>query len=328
MQQSEYTQAQLEKAIENIIDGSKIVAIKINHHDLTKSSDFDLVKSSVEEFDTLQIAIYNDNNSETQIGTGIGNVLLLNNVYSIEYIFNGILYTINLGADWETSTIEQVFRLDEEPLGIVKIWTSNELPAGYKMCDGSELDQEEYADLYAVIGDTYNTCNDCTDTPFVTAEGKFRIPDLRCRFIVGYDAYSNNGETRPLEPEYSVLGSTGGEKKHLLTKDESGLKAHNHTAQVTIEQAGEHDHLWLGDDQLQYFVAISGGEKVRSANGYDAKSDVSADNNSAVYTTGTAGKHSHSASATVNNVEGQDATEAHENRPPFYTLMYIIKVSY
>lgn len=53
-------------------------------------------------------------------------------------------------------------------------WTS--APTGWVACDGSQLSTSTYSALYAVIG-----------TTFGSGSGTFAVPDLRGRFIRGWD---------------------------------------------------------------------------------------------------------------------------------------------
>lgn len=64
------------------------------------------------------------------------------------------------------------------PVGSIIPFGSNNIPTGYLMCDGSEVFKTDYADLYKVIGNSFGTSTDTT---------KFKLPDLRNRFIQGAD---------------------------------------------------------------------------------------------------------------------------------------------
>lgn len=62
------------------------------------------------------------------------------------------------------------------PIGTIISYASTTLPIGFLLCDGSEISKTDYADLYIVIGNKFGTATDTT---------KFRLPDLRNRFIQG-----------------------------------------------------------------------------------------------------------------------------------------------
>lgn len=62
------------------------------------------------------------------------------------------------------------------PVGVVQAYAGNTTPDGWLLCDGSAISRTDYAELYAVIGDTYGA-GDGTTT--------FNLPDLADKFIQG-----------------------------------------------------------------------------------------------------------------------------------------------
>lgn len=158
------------------------------------------------------------------------------------------------------------------PLGIVQLWAGRTVPDGYALCDGRQLSIKEYPDLYNTLGTTFNNAYSANGTKYTTTSGFFRLPDLRGRFIVGYD---------DTDSEYNKYGNTGGEKKHTLTIEE--MPAHSHR-----------------------YTIYSPGSQNRQR--YSQKSNRDSDNDEQRTT----------------NSTGDNA--AHENRPPYYTLAYIMKV--
>ena len=115
--------------------------------------------------------------------------------------------------------------------------------------------------------------------------------DLRGRFIVGYN---------PSDTDYDNIGKTGGAKNVALTVDE--MPAHNHP--ISMGNAGYHRHhghvIEASDDWL------SGGEH------------SSPNSTSRPGYTDYAGAHTHSIS-----MQPVGGGNAHENRPPYYTLAFI-----
>nr|DAU92428.1 MAG TPA: tail collar domain [Caudoviricetes sp.] len=71
------------------------------------------------------------------------------------------------------------------PIGTIIPFGSNNIPVGYLICDGSEVLKTNYPELYGVIGNSFGTVTDST---------KFKLPDLRNKFIQG--ANSNTGEIK------------------------------------------------------------------------------------------------------------------------------------
>jgi microcystin-dependent protein len=80
------------------------------------------------------------------------------------------------------------------PVGAILMWSGalNNIPAGWVLCDGRTV-------------------------------GAVKTPDLRGRFVVGYDQTNS---------DYNGIGKTGGEAKHTLTIAE--MPAHSHTGNTGI----------------------------------------------------------------------------------------------
>jgi microcystin-dependent protein len=138
------------------------------------------------------------------------------------------------------------------PRGAILMWSGNpaQLPKGWVLCDSQN-----------------------------------GTPDLRSRFIVGYD---------PRHADNKTMGKTGGEDQHALTTAE--MPSHNHG------QSGNHTHsLWASGHGWAFRVVQTG--------------DTRAKNDSHTVYTSSNGAHTHAS-------EGGGAP--HENRPPYYVLAYIM----
>jgi microcystin-dependent protein len=150
--------------------------------------------------------------------------------------------------------------LKEESTGFVKMWSGrvDRIPEGYMLCNGDTVTTAQYPELAYSLGKE--------------TEESFTLPDLRKRFVVGYD---NSAEG------YSAIGVTGGEEKITLTIEQ--MPNHTHSVEFVDEK-------WGDNANSRPFPNPAG------TSGYTAQ------------TTSTGG--------------GQ----AHENRPPYYVLAYVIKV--
>ena len=62
------------------------------------------------------------------------------------------------------------------PVGCVQAYAGNTLPTGWLLCDGSAVSRTDYADLYAVVGDTYGAGDGSTT---------FNLPNLVDKFVEG-----------------------------------------------------------------------------------------------------------------------------------------------
>ena len=132
---------------------------------------------------------------------------------------------------------------------------------------------------------------------WVLCNGSNSTPDLRNRFVVGA------GST------YAVNDTGGADSVSLST---ANLPAHNHSfsGTGTTNTTGAHVH-------------ASGWYGPRGASG---EASVFATNNAGYpsVNTGSAGSHSHTVSVSGTTDNTGDGT-AHENRPPYYALAYIMK---
>ena len=126
--------------------------------------------------------------------------------------------------------------------------------------------------------------------------GSNGTPDLRGRFVVGY---SNN------DSDYDV-GDTGGAKDVILSAAQMPNHAHYFSTTTT---GGNHVHQYID----QYVVINNGYRPWPASNNDCAQRNIN---------TSGSGSHSHTITGTTNQ-EGGGA--AHENRPPYYALCYIMK---
>ena len=150
-------------------------------------------------------------------------------------------------------------------IGLIQLWSGSGVPEGYVLCDGSQVSIAEYPELYKAIGDKYNTAS--------TKAGYISVPDLRGRFVVGYD---------PSNQDYNTIGNMGGEALVTLTLDQ--IPPHSH--KITFKE-----EKWGDNANNRPFPNHTGPNS-----GYTA------------YTQPTGGG------------------SAHENRPPYYVLAYVMKI--
>ena len=139
------------------------------------------------------------------------------------------------------------------------------------------------------------------------------VPDLKGRFIVGWGKSSN-------ETTNYKINDTGGEETHTLSKDE--MPGHSHGNKV--DSAGKHRHFIFRKDVAARNPMTNNNNNAPAVQGtiggykeYVIGDSGRSDANSG-RTTET-GNHSHRI-----NKEGGD--KAHENRPPYHALVYIMKL--
>lgn len=156
---------------------------------------------------------------------------------------------------------ERINALKGEETGFVKMWSGrvDRIPEDYKLCNGDVVTTAQYPELAYSLGKE--------------TEQSFALPDLRKRFIVGYD--------NAVESGYNSMWETGGVEKVTLTVDQ--MPAHTHKIEFVDEK-------WGDNANSRPFPNPAG------SSGYSA--DTTSSGNS----------------------------EAHENRPPYFVLAYVIKV--
>jgi microcystin-dependent protein len=179
------------------------------------------------------------------------------------------------------------------PAGVIMMWngTVNTIPTGWNLCDGSN-----------------------------------GTPDLRGLFVVGAGGAYN-------------VAATGG--SNSVTLSESQMPVHTHTQQGTfasntvaahshaVSDPG-HRHNFIGGNAYgspgTYYVAYAAGAGETVV--YNAPGSITPSQTG--ITLGSAGAHAHTVAisgATTSAGGTSGTTQAHENRPPFYALCYIQKVS-
>jgi microcystin-dependent protein len=137
-------------------------------------------------------------------------------------------------------------------------------------------------------------------------DGTNGTPNLRDRFIVGA------GST------YAV-GATGGAAS--VTLDATQMPAHSHTITATATSAGDHTHAVYDPGHAHSYTTVAGVGTIAGGLGVS----LTGASTSAALTgisLGSAGTHTHTISASASTTGGG---LAHENRPPYYALAYIMK---
>ncbi len=203
---------------------------------------------------------------------------------------DGVHGSQQLTPDQPMTTVPYAFRVDNPiPRGVIVMWSGSvaTIPTGWALCDGTN-----------------------------------GTPDLRGSFIVGYD---------PADTDYNVIGSRGGEKRHVLSKSE--MPVHNHTASVSSvaptnnvnwpSADGEHHHKLdntYRDKSLAQGWDIGAGNNPGGATGWRVNVASTESGHKHNFTV-TEAPHSHTVT-----IASEGGGSAHENRPPYYVLCFIMKL--
>ncbi len=169
------------------------------------------------------------------------------------------------------------------PKGVINMWSGSlsDIPYGWALCDGTN-----------------------------------GTPDLRGRFIVGYN---------PNDTDYNAIGKAGGAKLVTLTK--SHMPTHDHGGKLTTTSNGNHVHSvndYYFSESNSQFKGVDGKYDLGKNNETIGSNGTDYDNRYLYYrthNTNSNGSHTHSVTLT-----SQGSNQPHENRPPYYTLAYIMKI--
>lgn len=133
-------------------------------------------------------------------------------------------------------------------------------------------------------------------------------PDLRGRFIVSYD--ERTGGTLPAfsDATYNTINNSGGSKEVTLTVAQ--MPAHNHGGATGTN--GNHSHTIPGYDNAGWAFPVARRADNRDGGGNFVPPD-------GFIPTNTTGNHSHT-------IPSQGGDLAHENRPPYFVLAFIMRV--
>lgn len=136
------------------------------------------------------------------------------------------------------------------PIGAIMPFAGSTAPAGYLLCDGSEISIGTYSSLFAVLGYTYK------NAAFLIGNNTFALPDLRGRFALGRDNM-DNGQNVPDKNDPSILIDAGGGPANRVTDtsaDIVGQGSGNEETTLSVANLPDHQHN-LSTGAGQYYAA-------------------------------------------------------------------------
>lgn len=201
---------------------------------------------------------------------------------------------------------DEIARLKSEicPIGTIQAFAYNSIPFGWMLCDGHSELIAEYPKLYELIGNTYGG----------DGATSFCVPDLRGRFIRGYD---NSGKID--------------KGRKFGSKQEDSFQSHLHDFDVSMVQLskdGRHYHpLWCNEYDTVYDISgLASSDKAKrmcypSNEGGSGKTDLGP----------YAGEHSHEftlSGSPISSPKQEGSTPLNsgkETRPKNIAMLYCIK---
>ena len=132
------------------------------------------------------------------------------------------------------------------PIGTILPFAGANVPFGYLLCDGAEVERLKYPDLYDIISTTYGTPTLGFDT--------FVLPDLRGRFPLGRDNM-DNGEQVPTDSGAFVdAGGGNADRVAGTAADNLGGSGGQSTNSLSLINLPDHEHNMQGSTGEQYFA--------------------------------------------------------------------------
>lgn len=254
------------------------------------------------------IGVYGSGTNKDTNETETFNMVSLFNKFPMTLNYNTAVHGALIKSLTTITNLERKLKAD---IGTVHMYAGASIPSGYLVCNGQAISIDDYPDLYSVIGTTYNTAISESGTAYTSPEsGKFRIPDLRSRFIIGKSDTKSN---------YQSLGKGGGAETVALKT--ANIPAHYHTFD-NLFFAENHNNIsssshcdgtygLVGGSLKKDAVGNVEGESQNGLPGLNGTSDY--DNDTLPYVT------------MSTNSSPLCYGDAHNNMPPYYTLYYIIK---
>jgi hypothetical protein len=161
-----------------------------------------------------------------------------------------LIYRSGSGAGLYSTTKQSfISNIPTVPVGAIFPYAGTSAPAGYLLCDGSEVPIGKYSILFGIIGYTYKRTG-------LVGSNTFALPDLRGRFPLGPDNMNNN-LTVPSYANTAVNISAGGGTAGRVTDSSAlsvGLGSGFNQVTISISNLPDHQHNLQSQSGTQYFA--------------------------------------------------------------------------
>lgn len=130
------------------------------------------------------------------------------------------------------------------PIGALLPFAGVNVPEGYLLCDGSEVERAKYSDLYDVVGNIYGVPTLGINT--------FKIPDLRGRLPLGRDNMDNGGTVPTLTGGFVDAGGGNVDRVSGTAADTLGGSAGSAENTLITANLPEHQHTLKSNNGVQF----------------------------------------------------------------------------
>jgi microcystin-dependent protein len=134
------------------------------------------------------------------------------------------------------------------PIGTIFPFAGANVPEGYLLCDGSELERVRYNLLFDVIGTTYN------GSAALVGVGTYRLPDLRGRFALGRDNMENGITVPNNTGGYVDAGGGNIDRVPGTAADNLAGFGGQSSNTLIVGNLPDHEHNMRGSTGQQYFA--------------------------------------------------------------------------
>jgi len=132
------------------------------------------------------------------------------------------------------------------PIGAIMPYAGTNVPTGYLLCDGSEVEKGKFPDLFDTIGVTYGATTLGVNT--------FKLPDLRGRFALGRDNMDNSGTVPNSLGGFVDAGGGNIDRVPGTDPDNLGGSGGQSSNNLIVSNLPNHEHNMRGSTGQQYYA--------------------------------------------------------------------------
>ena len=211
---------------------------------------------------------------------------------------------------------EKVRSKSETRAGLITAFAGATAPAGWLLCDGSQISRSTYGALDGVLGETYGTY---TDGSGGVGRSHLRLPDLRGRATVGAgtligDGGSGSAAVSGAASAEVLPGTAAGTETVTIT---ASVPSHTHT----VTGGGAHTHTIANTSHTHPVL----GTSIQSDAGGYAIDNIAGSGSTITSSSSTISATIDAAVSGISVAGGGVAPTAHSNLDAFLVTQFVIK---